>query len=68
MTARFENRSAIVTGAGGGIGLEIARSLSEQGAAVIAIDLKERPRDLPEGCFYLKGDVTDAGLPSLGPS
>jgi NAD(P)-dependent dehydrogenase (short-subunit alcohol dehydrogenase family) len=63
MAARFNDRAAIVTGAGGGVGLEIARRLDQEGAEVIAIDLKDRPADLPEGCFYLRGDITDAGLP-----
>jgi NAD(P)-dependent dehydrogenase (short-subunit alcohol dehydrogenase family) len=62
--ARFANRSAIVTGAGGGIGLEIARRLSEEGAALVAVDLKERPGDLPSRCVFLQGDVTDRGLPA----
>ncbi len=63
MAARFANRSAIVTGAGGGCGLEIARQLALAGAAVVAVDIKDRPPELPEDCRYLQGDVTDAGLP-----
>jgi NAD(P)-dependent dehydrogenase (short-subunit alcohol dehydrogenase family) len=61
--ARFSGKVAIVTGAGGGSGLEIARRLSEEGAAVIAIDLKERPDELPELCVFLQADVTHAELP-----
>jgi NAD(P)-dependent dehydrogenase (short-subunit alcohol dehydrogenase family) len=63
MTARFTDRAAIVTGAGGGIGLEIARRLSSEGAAVIAIDRRQRPADLPQACTFVQGDVTDIGLP-----
>lgn len=63
--AQFAGKVAIVTGAGGGSGLEIARRLSEEGGAVIAIDLKERPDELPEPCVFLQADVTDAELPEL---
>jgi NAD(P)-dependent dehydrogenase (short-subunit alcohol dehydrogenase family) len=64
MPARFTDRAAIVTGAGGGIGLEITRRLSLEGAAVIAVDLKQRPGDLPEACTFVQGDVTDTRLPA----
>jgi NAD(P)-dependent dehydrogenase (short-subunit alcohol dehydrogenase family) len=60
---RFAGRAAIVTGAGGGSGLEIARRLAAEGASVIAIDIKERPDDLPGDCAFLQGDVTDLALP-----
>jgi NAD(P)-dependent dehydrogenase (short-subunit alcohol dehydrogenase family) len=63
VAARFENRSAIVTGAGGGCGLEIARRLANEGAEVVATDLKERPRELPDRCVFIQADVTDAALP-----
>jgi NAD(P)-dependent dehydrogenase (short-subunit alcohol dehydrogenase family) len=57
----FTNKTAIVTGAGGGIGLAIARDLLAAGARVVMIDLKkERPADLPvDRALYLIGDVTD---------
>ncbi len=57
----FTNKTAIVTGAGGGMGLAIARDLLAAGARVIMIDLKkERPADLPaDRAHYLIGDVTD---------
>jgi NAD(P)-dependent dehydrogenase (short-subunit alcohol dehydrogenase family) len=61
---RFAGRTAIVTGAGGGTGLAIARGLAAEGAAVVAVDLKERPDELPDGCEYLRGDVTDPELPA----
>jgi 3-oxoacyl-[acyl-carrier protein] reductase len=57
----FTNKTAIVTGAGGGMGLTIARDLLAGGARVTMIDLKkERPADLPvDRALYLIGDVTD---------
>jgi NAD(P)-dependent dehydrogenase (short-subunit alcohol dehydrogenase family) len=64
MAARFTDKSAIVTGAGGGMGVEIARRLAHEGAAVVAIDVKERPHELPDACLYMNGDVTDPQLPA----
>ena len=57
-------RTAIVTGAGGGMGLAIARGLLAGGAHVTMIDLKrDRPADLPiDRALYLIGDVTDETL------
>ncbi len=40
MDIRFDNKTAIVTGATGGIGSAIADELSTSGAAVIVVDLK----------------------------
>jgi NAD(P)-dependent dehydrogenase (short-subunit alcohol dehydrogenase family) len=42
MTKQFENKVAIVTGAGSGLGEAIARQLAEQGAMVVAADLNEK--------------------------
>jgi len=53
----FAGRTAIVTGAGGGIGLEIATGLARAGAAVTGIDLKDPPGGFPG--TYARGDVTD---------
>jgi NAD(P)-dependent dehydrogenase (short-subunit alcohol dehydrogenase family) len=59
----FENKSAVVTGAGGGMGLAIAAALAERGTTVTAVDLKDRPTSLPDGCGYVQADITEEGLP-----
>ena len=59
----FDGRAAIVTGAGGGMGLAIARSIRAAGGAVLGIDMKERPAALgPDDArlSYARGDLTDA--------
>jgi NAD(P)-dependent dehydrogenase (short-subunit alcohol dehydrogenase family) len=64
MERPFGGKSAIVTGAGGGVGLAIAQRLADQGASVVAVDLKERPGELPAACAFVQGDVTDPALPA----
>jgi NAD(P)-dependent dehydrogenase (short-subunit alcohol dehydrogenase family) len=63
MAARddFAGRTAVVTGAGGGMGLQIARDLAAAGARVTGIDVKERPAEL-ESAGYAHGDVSDDGF------
>jgi NAD(P)-dependent dehydrogenase (short-subunit alcohol dehydrogenase family) len=53
----FDGRTALVTGAGGGMGLQIARELAAAGAAVTGIDLKDPPDGFPG--IYARGDITD---------
>ncbi|MDX1513981.1 MAG: SDR family NAD(P)-dependent oxidoreductase [Gammaproteobacteria bacterium] len=57
----FDGRTIVVTGAGGGIGLEVSRSLSALGARVTMLDLKPAPAaaEAPENSSYRQGDVSD---------
>lgn len=57
----FSNRSAIVTGAGGGMGEEISRYLVESGCFVTGVDIKPCPESLAscETFDFVQGDLTD---------
>ena len=58
----FEGKVALVAGAGGGMGLQIASNLIGEGAHVTLVDLKDQPDGIPDGpgtASYLQGDVTD---------
>lgn len=55
----FEGKTAFVTGAAGGMGLNIARDLLAAGARVAMVDVKE-PREGPPGrALWFKGDASD---------
>ncbi len=56
----FSGRNAFVTGAGGGMGLQIARDLIAAGARATLFDLKPAPDDLPAGARYVQADLRDA--------
>lgn len=60
----FNGRTALVTGAGGGMGLQIALDLLEAGANVTAVDIKQKPPQLEahgKQLLYFQVDVTDDG-------
>lgn len=65
ITDRFAGQTAIVTGAGSGIGLATSRRLLEEGATVVAIDLRQDRLDalaqeyagMP--CIPIGGDLVD---------
>jgi 3-oxoacyl-[acyl-carrier protein] reductase len=64
---KLENRVAVVTGAGSGIGREIARTFAAEGARIAALDLRldtaEETLSLieGEGHFATEVDVADGG-------
>lgn len=59
MSARFEGRTAVVTGAASGIGAAITAQLLAEGATVIAGDLALDT--IPEGAVGVQVDVSDEG-------
>jgi len=62
MKLTYRGKSAIVTGACGGMGLEVSKNLSKNNIAVLMIDLKEPPKDFLKNnysCTYKKIDVTN---------
>lgn len=58
----FSGRVALIAGAGGGMGLNIANDLIDAGAHVALADLKPQPDGIAHGpgtAAYHKGDATD---------
>ncbi|MCZ4279396.1 SDR family NAD(P)-dependent oxidoreductase [Kiloniella laminariae] len=59
----FSGKTAVITGAAGGMGLNIALDLVRAGAYVVLIDIKEPEIDLtaqgPGQAVMAKGDITD---------
>lgn len=63
--SNFTGLTAVITGAGGGMGLAIAADLAKRGAHVVGVDLKEAPDSFPADALYVRGDVSD---PDLAPA
>jgi NAD(P)-dependent dehydrogenase (short-subunit alcohol dehydrogenase family) len=57
MSKDFAGLTAIVTGAGSGIGLEVARKLNDQGAKVFGFDL--RADDLQDVATFIECDISN---------
>ena len=58
----FSGKTAVVTGAGSGMGSQVAQDLYASGANVCMIDLKEEPEShstLGDRSAYFQGDLTD---------
>ena len=62
MKLSFKGKSAIITGASGGMGLEISKKLSENNISVLMLDLQRPSKDFllkNKNCKFKKVDVTN---------
>ena len=62
MQLNFKGKSAVVTGASGGMGLEVSKSLSKSGISVLMLDIKAPDKSFLEKnqkCVFKKVDVTN---------
>lgn len=65
ITFDFTGRTAVVTGAAGGMGLEIANMILAAGGSAVMIDVKPEPGGFagyPAQRFYAQGDLADAAF------
>lgn len=62
MKLSFKGKSAIVTGASGGMGLEVSKKLSDNGISVLMLDLQSPNKEFlstNKNCHFKKVDVTN---------
>jgi NAD(P)-dependent dehydrogenase (short-subunit alcohol dehydrogenase family) len=57
MTTQFENKVAMVTGAGSGIGEAIARRMAEEGAQVVVADVNEKAARQVAAGIQRRGEI-----------
>ena len=65
MQLSYKGKSAIITGASGGMGLEISKRLSQNNISVLMLDLKKPSNDFlkkNKNCEFKKVDVTNFKL------
>ena len=61
MKLSFKGKSAIITGASGGMGLEVSKKLSDNGIKVLMLDLQSPSKEflsINKNCHFKKVDVT----------
>ena len=62
MKLTFKGNTAIVTGASGGMGLEVTNKLSKNNISVLMLDIQSPPRGFlseNKNCQFKKTDVTN---------
>ena len=62
MRLNFKGKSAVITGASGGMGLEISKELSKNNISVLMLDLQSPNKDFlkkNKNCIFKKVDVTN---------
>jgi 3-oxoacyl-[acyl-carrier protein] reductase len=62
MKLNFKGKSAVITGASGGMGLEITKELSKNNISVLMLDLQSPSKDFlkkNKNCIFKKVDVTN---------
>ena len=68
MKLKFKGKSAIITGASGGMGLEISKRLSDNNISVLMLDLQSPSKEFlfnHQNCEFKKVDVTTVSYTHL---
>ena len=62
MKLNFKGKTAVITGASGGMGLEMSKKLSQNNISVLMLDLKSPGKEFLDNnrkCEFKKVDVTN---------